>query len=162
MIVPLPPVLLLTLIYMKVQLYKYTGNANTVNKKLNTPVEVDGKLYSMFDMMTPTVTLRTTASFLYNYVYIPTFKRYYFVTGYNVVSNDKVQVRLTCDVLKTYETQILQATGTVNVSDTPNGYTSNRNDVYDVRPTFVKTDFPNTDFFNTGGTLVMVTIKGNV
>jgi hypothetical protein len=146
---------------MKVQLYKYTGNTNTVNKRLNTPVEVDGKLYSTFDVMTPTVTLRATTPFLYNYVYIPTFKRYYFVTGYNVVSNDKVQVRLTCDVLKTYETQILQASATVTQTDNPDKYSSNRETIYNRKPNFEKIEFPNKNLFNDTGTMIMITLKGD-
>lgn len=147
---------------MKVQLYNYTGEHDTVNKTLGTPVEVDGKTYQPLNVETPVLTLRAPVPFTFNYVYVPVLKRYYFVTGYTVVANDKVQVNLTCDVLKTYENEILQATGTVTQSENANGYLSNRNDVYSLQPSYLYAEFPKVDFFNTTGTLVMVTIKGNV
>ena len=40
-------------------------------------------------------------------------------------------------------------------------YSSNRENVYDLRPKLKKLDFPNTGLFSDNDHIIMVTIKGN-
>lgn len=52
--------------------------------------------------------------FDYNYCYIETFKRYYFVVGIISVKEGLWEINLTCDVLMTYKDQILQQTAFID------------------------------------------------
>ena len=74
--------------------------------------------------------------------------------------NNAYELALRVDVLKTYETQILAATGRVSESDNPDPYISNRESVFDRRAKFEKVEFENKDVFNEDGSIIMVTIKG--
>lgn len=143
-----------------VNFFNYAGHPDTVNKQLGAGTAINGLLRDNFNVINPVLTIRQQQPIEFNYCYIPDFKRYYFVSGVNVMNSDKTEIRLTLDVLKTYEAQILEATGTVNNSDNPDKYVSNRNNVFSRKPNFIKVPFPNTELFNADGTIIMVTIKG--
>ena len=145
---------------LEIQLYNYTGHPDTVNKVLQNPVKLTGAFQNIANMVYPVFTVRTSTPITANYAYIPEFGRYYFIDDIRVITGDKTEIRLSVDVLKTYETEVLTAVGTLNESDTPNPFASNRNNVYNVKPKFQKIDFPNTGLFNADGVIIMVTIKG--
>ena len=56
----------------------------------------------------------------------------------------------------------MNSTATLTKSENGNKYLSNRSNVVDVRPNIRKLDFPNKGLLNETGSIVMVTIKGNV
>lgn len=143
-----------------IEFYTYTGHADTVNKQLSDGFSVSGLLRDSFDILNPILNVRSKTNITANYCYIPLFGRYYFIDGVQIESNDKYEIRLSVDVLKTYETEILNATGTVTERDGANPYTSNRKGVYDVRPNFEKVVFPNTGLLSEQGSIIMVTLKG--
>ena len=74
--------------------------------------------------------------------------------------NNAYELTLRVDVLKTYETEILAATGRVTESDNPDPYISNRETVYKRPPYFEKVPFANTGLLNETGGIIMVTLKG--
>lgn len=143
-----------------INFYNYDGHPDTVNKVLGEPTAYNGNLRQDIDVLRPVLTLKKAPSLTFNYCYIPDLHRYYFIDSVVYVGNNTYEVSLSVDVLKTYETQILDATATVQESDTPQPYISTRRNVYDQQPHFEKIDFPNTGLFNADGTIVMVTIKG--
>lgn len=143
-----------------VNFYNYVGHPDTVNKQLGESTVITGMLRDNFNVIDPTITIRTSHKFDLNYCYIPEFKRYYFVSDVTMINSEKTEIRLKIDVLKSYETIILQASGTVTKSDTPDKYVSNRNSVYSRKPNFIKLDFPNKKLFNDEGTIIMITLKG--
>ena len=65
-------------------------------------------------------------------------------------------------MLKSYESEILQASATVTKTDNPDKYASNRETVYNRKPKFEKVEFPNKNLLNDTGTIIMVTIKGSL
>ena len=67
---------------------------------------------------------------------------------------------MSVDVLKSYESEIMNATATVRETDNPDKYASNRETVYNRKPKFEKVEFPNKNLLNDTGTIIMVTIKG--
>ena len=87
--------------------------------------------------------------------------RYYFVSELNQ-DGDICTVRLRVDVLQTYKEKILASSATLTKGTNVNKYLSNRSNVVDVRPNFRKLDFPNKELINETGSIIMVTIKGNV
>lgn len=144
-----------------INFYSYNGHPSTVNKQLGDFTAIEGDLRQTFDVLRPTVTLRKQPRPTFNYCYIPDLGRYYFVDRVRFEGNNAYELSLRVDVLKTYETEILAATGSVSESDNPDPYISNRDTVYKRTPNFEKVPFSETGLLNETGGLIMVTLKGN-
>lgn len=144
-----------------INFYSYNGHPNTVNKQLGEFTAIEGDLRQTFDVLHPTVTLRKQPLPTFNYCYIPDLGRYYFVDRVSFEGNNAYELTLRVDVLKTYEIEILAATGRVSESDNPDPYISNRETIYKRTPNFEKVPFANTGLLNETGGIIMVTLKGN-
>lgn len=144
-----------------INFYSYNGHPNTVNKQLGDFTAIEGDLRQTFDVLRPTVTLRKQPRPTFNYCYIPSLGRYYFVDRVSFEGNNAYELTLRVDVLKTYESEILAATGRVSESDNPDPYISSRETVYKRTPNFEKVPFANTGLLNETGGIIMVTLKGN-
>lgn len=143
-----------------IQLYKYEGNKDTVNKVLTPTTSLSGTLKDYFNTLNPDVTVRSKTKISGNYCYIDVFDRYYFINDIIYKDNNAVELVLAIDVLKTYEDAILDATATNVYKDGANKFISNRTTTRIVTPIIEKLDFSNTGLFDETGNLIMVTIKG--
>lgn len=143
-----------------VTLHRYNGNRNTVNKQLDDGIEFNGEIFKETNVLYPTLTIRVSDVFDFNYCYIPLLERYYFIDSITYISIDKVKLKLSVDVLKSYQHEILSASATVTQTHKPDKYSSNREIIYNRKPNFEKIEFPNKKLFNDTGTMIMVTIKG--
>lgn len=146
---------------IKIKTFIYDGKPNAVNKTLQANEEYTGVLNATFNVLTPVVRFRTRTPVSFNYVFIESLNRYYFVSELNQ-DGDICTVRLRVDVLQTYKEKILASSATLTKGTNVNKYLSNRSNVVDVRPNFRKLDFPNKELINETGSIIMVTIKGNV
>lgn len=146
---------------IKIKTFIYDGKPNAVNKTLQENEEYTGVLNATFNVLTPVVRFRTRTPVSFNYVFIESLNRYYFVSELNQ-DGDICTVRLRVDVLQTYKEKILASSATLTKGANVNKYLSNRSNVVDVRPKFRKLDFPNKELINETGSIIMVTIKGNV
>ena len=146
---------------IKIKTFIYDGKPNAVNKTLQENEEYTGVLNATFNVLTPVVRFRTRTPVSFNYVFIESLNRYYFVSELNQ-DGDICTVRLRVDVLQTYKEKILASSATLIKGTNVNKYLSNRSNVVDVRPKFRKLDFPNKELINETGSIIMVTIKGNV
>lgn len=146
---------------IKIKTFIYDGKPNAVNKTLQANEEYTGVLNATFNVLTPIVRFRTRTPVSFNYVFIESLNRYYFVSELNQYG-DICTVHLRVDVLQTYKEKILASSATLTKSENGNKYLSNRSNVVDVRPNFRKLDFPNKELINETGSIIMVTIKGNV
>lgn len=146
---------------VKIKTFNYDGKPNEVNKNLQENSEYTGLLNASFNVLTPVVRFRTRAPVTFNYVYIESLNRYYFVSELTQ-DGDLCTVRLRVDVLQTYKEKILASSATLTKGENVNKYLSNRSNVVDVRPNIRKLDFPNKELINETGSIIMVTIKGNV
>lgn len=146
---------------IKIKTFIYDGKPNAVNKTLQANEEYTGVLNATFNVLTPVVRFRTRTPVNFNYVFIESLNRYYFVSELNQ-DGDICTVRLRVDVLQTYKEKILASSATLTKGTNVNKYLSNRSNVVDVRPNFRKLDFPNKELINETGSIIMVTIKGNV
>lgn len=144
-----------------INFYQYNGRPTTVNKQLENGTTVNGDLRQDFDILRPVITLKLPQYPNYNYCHIAALGRYYFVESITYIGNGMYEIKLSVDVLKTYETQILAAYATVTKTDNADKYLSNRNVVYSRVPQFQKLTFENTGLLNNTGQIVMITIKGN-
>ena len=146
---------------IKIKTFIYDGKPNAVNKTLQENEEYTGVLNATFNVLTPVVRFRTRTPVSFNYVFIESLNRYYFVSELNQ-DGDICTVRLHVDVLQTYKEKILASSATLTKGENVNKYLSNRSNVVDVRPNIRKLDFPNKKLINETGSIIMVTIKGNV
>jgi hypothetical protein len=145
---------------IKIKTFNYDGKPNEVNKTLQENSEYTGLLNASFNVLAPVVRFRTRTPVTFNYVYIESLNRYYFVKDISQ-DGDLCTVRLKVDVLFTYKDKILASSGTLTQGENVNKYLSNRSNVVDVRPKVRKLDFPNKELLNETGSIIMVTIKGN-
>lgn len=145
---------------MLIKTYNYNGEPNRVNKTLQENEEYTGVLNSTVNVLEPVIRFRTRNVVTFNYVYIESLHRYYFVSEIRQ-DGDICAVRLKVDVLFTYKDKILASSGILTQGENVNKYLSNRANVVDVRPNVRKLDFPNKELLNETGSIVMVTIKGN-
>lgn len=146
---------------IKIKTFIYDGKPNAVNKTLQENEEYTGVLNATFNVLTPVVRFRTRTPVSFNYVYIESLNRYYFVSELNQ-DGDICTVRLRVDVLQTYKEKILASSATLTKGNNINKFVSNRTNIYDVRPKTKKINFPNTGLLNETGTVIMITLKGNV
>lgn len=89
-------------------LYRNSAEVNRVDK---TPylVSVDtitGVLRDECSMQRPSILINTLEIPSFNYVYIPVFNRYYYVTSITAVSFGLWRVELNCDVLMSFKDKI--------------------------------------------------------
>lgn len=145
---------------MLIKTYNYNGEPNRINKTIQENEEYTGVLNSTVNVLEPVIRFRTRNVVTFNYVYIESLHRYYFVSEIRQ-DGDICTVYLRTDVLMTYKDKILNSTGTLTKGETVNGYASNRSNAYDLRPKLKKLDFPNTGLFSDNDNIIMVTIKGN-
>lgn len=148
-------------VMIKIKTFIYDGKPNAVNKTLQANEEYTGVLNATFNVLTPVVRFRTRTPVSFNYVYIESLNRYYFVSELTQ-DGDICTVRLRVDVLQTYKEKILASSATLAKGENVNKYLSNRSNVVDVRPNIRKLDFPNKKLINDTGSIIMITIKGNV
>ena len=146
---------------IKIKTFIFNGKPNEVNKTLQENAEYTGELTATFNVLMPVIRFRSRTPVAFNYVYIESLNRYYFVSE-KQQDGDICTVRLRVDVLFTYKDIILNSTATLTKSENGNKYLSNRSNVFDVRPNIQKVDFPNKNLLNSEGQIIMVTIKGNV
>ena len=144
---------------IKIKTFIYDGEPNAVNKTLQENEEYTGVLNATFNVLTPVVRFRTHTPVSFNYVFIESLNRYYFVSELNQ-DGDICTVRLRVDVLQTYKEKILTATGRIAESNHPDPYISNRETVYKRTPNFEKVPFTETGLLNEDGSIIMITLKG--
>ena len=151
---------------MVITLYQYRGKTNVINKVLQNGVNVDGTIKDITNVITPQIRFRAKPTLqdiqTFNYCYISALNRYYFVENAEIISSNVICLNLRVDVLNSNENALLQSTATVTECENANGYISNRENIYDLRPTIEKLNFSENTPFNENGSIIMVTLKGNV
>lgn len=101
---------------MVIQFLHNKSEYNTINKNTELIVEKIITLKNDCDLVNPYVVLKLDdVLFLSNYAYIPKFKRYYFITGIEILSKTLVAVSMHVDVLESFKSDILA--GTVHITE---------------------------------------------
>lgn len=98
-----------------IELYQNSAEVNRVDKgQYLAPVgSLVGALREECSMLTPSIVYQSENVPTFNYVYIPIFNRYYFVTSLSSVSKNVWRMELNCDVLMTYKNEILLLQGVI-------------------------------------------------
>lgn len=92
--------------------FQNTAEPNRVNKTeyLTEQLRVNGNLRDVSDVINPSITFESADDKILksNYVYIPTFNRYYFINSITSVRTNLWRVNLHCDVLYSFRNDVLQ------------------------------------------------------
>lgn len=95
--------------------YKYSGMPNSINKKLDNGFSIQCNFNIEYNLINPTIKI-VADSFVYNYVYISSLSRYYFIDNVTIIRNRYFELKLSLDVLQTYKDFILNLYGVVTQS----------------------------------------------
>lgn len=91
------------------ELNVYTNNSSedVLDKDLTYIGNITGALREECSVLHPIVKIEVSDVLYFNYVYIPIFKRYYYVESTKVIRTNLWEITLKVDVLKTYKDLIL-------------------------------------------------------
>lgn len=93
---------------MDIIFYKSTNEVNSFPKSLTNGVTISGSLRSECDILNPVIEFTGIGVDIpYNYCYIPTFKRYYFITEARSIRNNILELSMHVDVLQSWADKIL-------------------------------------------------------
>lgn len=153
---------------MTITLYNISCAPNVVNKSafLTDPLSITTvKPNDPCDMLNPSLVLDWFDGISnYNYVYIDTFDRYYFITGNTLTSGKRCVMSCAVDVLHTYRTAIKNCIGTVLRSESigkPTMIPDSKLPIYTNQRTIDAINFPETPFTReVGSHFILTTIGG--
>ena len=89
-------------------LYSINDGDNVINKNLVNGVNVPIHLKQGFDIINPDIVLNGDYRG-FNYAHIPSLNRFYFINNVEQLNLRLVKLNMTCDVLETYKTDILNS-----------------------------------------------------
>ncbi len=98
---------------MYINLYNNNSPPNYVNKSITEVTSLEGVLREPTSIIDPVIIIERNTPMRFNYVHIPIFNRYYFVTGISSEANNLVAVAMHVDVLMTYKAEIQQMSAIV-------------------------------------------------
>lgn len=104
---------------MKVEFYTTTDNARTVNKTLQLNKTIDIIFRQAVDEQAPLIILNKINIAGSNYVHIPDFNRYYFISKIENYTASLVRIYLTTDLLMTYKDIILNSPVQITATEKP-------------------------------------------
>ena len=110
---------------MQVEFYHTADNANTVNKTLQPIKTVDIIFRQAVNEATPFIIMNKDKLTGSNYVHIPNFNRYYFISSVDNYTANLVRINLVTDLLMTYKDDILNSTVLITATETPSYFSSN-------------------------------------
>lgn len=98
-----------------IEIYQNSAEVNRVDKTgyLTNVGTLSGALRDECSMLAPSIVYQSESVPTFNYVYIPIFNRYYFVTSLSSVSKNVWRMELNCDVLMSYKNEILLLHGVI-------------------------------------------------
>lgn len=93
---------------MSIFLYQNKSPENQVNKTLTNALELKGTLRENCNIINPILTIQNDDMSIlnYNYVYIPLFKRYYYINNMSTIVNKLYQIECKVDVLMSFKNDI--------------------------------------------------------
>lgn len=154
---------------MTISLYNISCAPNVVNKTafLGDPLTISNvRPNDPCDMLNPSIILDWFDGIeSYNYVYISTFDRFYFITGVTLTSGKRCVMSCAVDVLHTYHVDIVKCMGTVLRSESigkPTMISDSKLPIYTNERTIDTINFPETPFTRSVGShYILTTIGGS-
>lgn len=144
---------------MEIILYNNTSENNKVGKTLTNETTISGSLRETTDIINPTLLLEYDARD-YNYIYIPLFSRYYFITKVESVRTGLWRIYCNIDVLESFKTEIKNLTAIIDKQKiVGNQYKDDGTIVMENR--LFNTVYNFSNGFNDSGELILITAGAN-
>lgn len=144
---------------MEITFYNNVSENNKIGKVLTDPYELEGTLRSQTEYISPVILFEFDPTD-YNYLYIPDFKRYYFINKIEWLRDDLFNVYCSVDVLESFKDEILALTGIVDKQETVgNQFKDDGSIVMENRKFNQIYNF--TNGFNNAGELILITAGAN-
>lgn len=89
-----------------ITLYKVSDDNNVIDKSLNSALTFNIMMKADVDVLNPVIILDSISAADYNYAYIPSFGRYYYITSRTAIPGGLTQISMHVDVLKSYSNEI--------------------------------------------------------
>ena len=141
---------------MEVEFYNTTDNANTINKTLNLIKTINIVFRQAVNEQTPFIILNKDNLKGANYIHIPNFKRYYFISNVENYTAKLVRIELVTDLLMTYKDDILNTPVLITATEKPSYFSSNLPTQTKTIKRVVKSDIT----LNKENSLILTTIGG--
>ena len=144
---------------MNIDFFINNSDDDTINKSLTAVTSLQGSLKEPCNIENPEITIENSGVLGANYCYISEFGRYYYINNQIILSNNRVKLGLTVDVLESFKTQILGLETIIENSTSQNdNYLSS-----DIWRANVKTKTDILNFpsgFNESGSFILITAGG--
>lgn len=101
---------------MDIQVCRYSNSSIAVSKDVEVLLRLEGTLKETTDILNPVFTIGTDYEQLIrraNYLYVPNFARYYYITDVKVVRTNLWEISGHVDVLYTYYDRIMRQSGII-------------------------------------------------
>ena len=139
--------------------YTNASDPETIGKSLTAVTTLSGYLKNDCDVINPRIVVENTGMVNANYCYIAEFGRYYYIDRQTILSNNRVTIEMSVDVLESFKTQIKALSCIVDNS-------TQKNDNYlqsDIWTNKVKTKTDIVQFpsgLNNDGEFILITAGG--
>lgn len=107
---------------MLIKFYNTQSSNNTINKVLSDEKEYTIKFKDIADMLNPVIQMQTDDLIMFNYAFLPHYKRYYFIQKIEMFPNGIYSIMLKCDVLESHKEEILNCDGYISKQANINKY----------------------------------------
>lgn len=108
---------------MELRFYNMTETNNTIGKKLDEYTSVFVKMkYQDMNVTNPIFMLKFNEYPVYNYIYVPSLHRYYFIDNIVIKTENTFEIQCSCDVLESFKDDILAGVGHLTKSKNNNPY----------------------------------------
>ena len=91
---------------MTINFYINTSEKEKFDKSLTNEKSLTGFLKQATSVINPVITVEMKNPSQYNYVHIPQFHRYYFISDIVNIKNNLWEIHMNVDVLESFKTQI--------------------------------------------------------
>lgn len=141
---------------MNIYFYSTKSESNRLEKVIENETLLSGTMKNGIDLMNPVLQV-TTNLLEFNYCYIPSLSRYYFIDKVEITRTHLYTLYLKLDVLQTYKEQIKELKVVLSGSQS-NPYYKNYIDGVDVRTEYTTYQFENN--FEENGEIILVALYG--
>lgn len=141
---------------MQVEFYHTADNANTVNKTLNLIKTINIVFRQAVNEQKPFLIINKDNLIGANYIHIPNFNRYYFISNVENYTAKLVRIELMTDLLMTYKDDILNTPVLITATEKPSYFSSNLPTQTKTIKRVVKSDIT----LNKENSLILTTIGG--
>lgn len=145
---------------MDITFYINNSEKNKISKNLTNNTHISGTLRNETGVMNPVILIHSVNPTKFNYVYIPEFNRYYFITDMVSIRTDIWQIKLHVDVLMSFKDSLKNVKVILNDSEVEgaDNYLTGEQWVTNVKDTTNIVNFPNG--LRDNGEYILITAGG--